>query len=106
MSDRSGSWRTCVGCREKGRPDVLLRVVANPTGDVEGSARDVVMVVPDPKRRTPGRGAWIHPDSECLQMAQRRRAFARALRVRTGAIDTQQLQSYLSDQAANTESAG
>ncbi|MGI8417598.1 MAG: YlxR family protein [Nakamurella sp.] len=106
MSDRSGSWRTCVGCRDKGRPDVLLRVVVYPAGDTEGTASDVVLVVPDPKRRKPGRGAWIHPDSGCLQAALRRRAFGRALRVRTNTIDTQQVQSYLSDQAANTESAG
>jgi predicted RNA-binding protein YlxR (DUF448 family) len=29
----------------------------------------------------PGRGAWLHPTSECLDAALRRRAFARALRI-------------------------
>jgi predicted RNA-binding protein YlxR (DUF448 family) len=29
----------------------------------------------------PGRGAWLHPASECLDAALRRRAFARALRI-------------------------
>ncbi|MDQ2848285.1 MAG: YlxR family protein [Actinomycetota bacterium] len=106
MSDRSGSWRTCVGCRESGRPDVLLRVVVSPAADTGGNAVDVAVVVPDLQRRKPGRGAWIHPDCGCLLLALRRRAFGRALRVRTSAIDTQQVQSYLSDQAANTESAG
>ena len=32
-------------------------------------------------RRMPGRGAWLHPDPHCLELAERRRAFGRALRV-------------------------
>ncbi len=39
-------------------------------------------VVPDPAGTAPGRGAHLHPTSECLQLAVRRRAFPRALRVR------------------------
>ncbi|HEX3788217.1 MAG TPA: YlxR family protein [Pseudonocardiaceae bacterium] len=38
-------------------------------------------VVPDPRRRLPGRGAWLHPSPDCLRAAERRRAFPRALRV-------------------------
>jgi len=34
----------------------------------------------------PGRGAWLHPDRQCLDAAIRRRAFARALRI-TGSPD-------------------
>ena len=61
--------RTCVGCRGTGgRPD-LVRVVV-----VEG------VVVPDPRARLAGRGAWLHPDPACLDLAVRRRALARALR--------------------------
>lgn len=44
------------------------------------------VVRPDPRRRSPGRGAWLHPDPSCLEQAQRRRAFARALRV-DGPVD-------------------
>lgn len=44
-------------------------------------------VVPDPRRRLPGRGAHVHPDPECLALAERRRAFPRALRV-AGPLDT------------------
>jgi predicted RNA-binding protein YlxR (DUF448 family) len=36
--------------------------------------------VPDPQRRLPGRGAYVHPVRSCLDDAVRRRAFARAFR--------------------------
>ncbi|HTK65213.1 MAG TPA: YlxR family protein [Pseudonocardia sp.] len=62
--------RTCVGCRSRSPAAGLLRVVA-----VHG------VLTPDPRRRLPGRGAWLHPDPECLSRAMRRGAFPRALRV-------------------------
>jgi len=65
--------RTCVGCRERAPVTDLLRVVA----------RDGTLV-PDPRRRLPGRGASLHPTPECLHAAERRRAFARALRLPGG----------------------
>ena len=34
----------------------------------------------------PGRGAWLHPNQQCLRAAIRRRAFGRALRI-TGSPD-------------------
>jgi predicted RNA-binding protein YlxR (DUF448 family) len=37
--------------------------------------------VPDPAHRLPGRGAHLHPDAACLDLAERRKAFPRALRV-------------------------
>jgi predicted RNA-binding protein YlxR (DUF448 family) len=38
------------------------------------------VVVPDPRARIAGRGAWLHPDPACLDLAVRRRALTRALR--------------------------
>ena len=38
------------------------------------------VVVPDPLGTAPGRGAHLHPTTECYELAERRRAFARALR--------------------------
>jgi len=61
--------RTCVGCRQRAPVSQLLRVVA----------RDGALV-PDPSRRLPGRGAHLHPDPACLELAERRKAFPRALR--------------------------
>jgi predicted RNA-binding protein YlxR (DUF448 family) len=39
------------------------------------------VVVPDPDATAPGRGAHLHPAPECYDLAVRRKAFARALRV-------------------------
>jgi uncharacterized protein len=36
--------------------------------------------VPDPYRRLPGRGAYLHPVRRCLDAAVRRQAFGRAFR--------------------------
>ena len=38
------------------------------------------VLVPDLHKRLPGRGAHLHPDLTCLDLAERRRAFPRALR--------------------------
>ncbi|WP_328795956.1 YlxR family protein [Halosaccharopolyspora lacisalsi] len=58
----------------------------------DGGAHRVA--VPDPHRGQPGRGAWLHPDPECLRLAERRRAFPRALRVR-GSIDLSAVRAHL-----------
>lgn len=63
----------CLGCRQRADRSVLLRVVA---AEVDG----VWSVVPDPRHRLAGRGASLHRDPDCLELAVRRRAFARALR--------------------------
>jgi uncharacterized protein len=42
-------------------------------------ARDGRVVV-DAAARLPGRGAWLHPASACLETAISRKAFGRALR--------------------------
>ncbi|OIQ83051.1 hypothetical protein GALL_351560 [mine drainage metagenome] len=53
-----------------------MRVVARPDG---GSEESLELVI-DAGRRMPGRGAWLHPDPQCLELALRRKAFPRALR--------------------------
>lgn len=71
--------RTCVGCRKRAPASELLRIVA--VMDEGDGASGAVRLVPDPRRRLPGRGAHLHPDPACLELAQRRRAFGRALRL-------------------------
>jgi predicted RNA-binding protein YlxR (DUF448 family) len=75
--------RTCVGCRVRTARTDLLRLVA-----VEG------VIVPDPSRTRPGRGAHLHPDLECLELAERRRAFPRAFRLE-GPLDVSVLRDRL-----------
>jgi len=61
--------RTCIGCGERAAKSDLLRVVA-----AEGE------IVPDVTLRLPGRGAYLHRSLACLERAERRKAFPRALR--------------------------
>ena len=62
--------RTCIGCGERAAKSDLIRVVA--AGDE---------IVPDVTLRLPGRGAYLHRSLACLERAQRRKAFPRALRL-------------------------
>jgi len=67
-----------VGCRSKRSPDELLRVIRRSDGTLEVG------------RAVPGRGAWLCRDTTtCMQLAERRKAFPRALRgeLAPGAID-------------------
>ncbi|WP_372452640.1 YlxR family protein [Pseudonocardia nigra] len=57
------------------------------------------VLTPDPRRRLPGRGAWLHPDPECLHRAERRSAFPRALRVR-GPLDTAPVRARIETDSA------
>ena len=67
-----------MGCRERAAKDELLRLVVG--SDPHGHPA----VVPDPGGGAAGRGAHLHPTTACLDLAVRRRAFARALRVSGG----------------------
>ena len=53
-----------------------------------------MVLVPDPSARRPGRGAWLHLAPGCLDLAERRRAFARALRVQ-GAVDAAAVRGHV-----------
>ncbi|MBA2309390.1 MAG: YlxR family protein [Pseudonocardiales bacterium] len=86
--------RTCVGCRSRVPVTGLLRVVA-----VDG------VLTPDPRRRSPGRGAWLHPDPGCLSRAERRTAFPRTLRV-PGPLDSGPVRQYVEQHVENTARPG
>ena len=60
--------RQCVGCREMKPKPELIRVVKSPEGEVSL----------DFKGKTPGRGAYVCPDPECLKKARKSRALERA----------------------------
>ena len=65
--------RTCIGCRQQVEQDSVVRFALD-------HSHDPPRVRVDPYRVAPGRGAWLHPSSECFQTALKRRAFHRAFR--------------------------
>ncbi|MCO6006465.1 YlxR family protein [Actinoallomurus purpureus] len=89
---RAAPRRTCVGCRVCAAKSDLLRLVV-----IEGS------IVPDPRGRLPGRGASLHPDQACLELAERRRAFSRAFRL-PGPLDVSALRHWLESQQGGSVS--
>jgi predicted RNA-binding protein YlxR (DUF448 family) len=72
-----------VGCRVRTAKADLLRVV-----DIDG------VLLPDPLARQPGRGAYIHPTTTCLDLALHRRVFVRALRS-AGPLEESAVRAYV-----------
>ena len=65
--------RTCIGCRRTDEQADLIRLVRVGGDVVDGTTP-----------RLPGRGAYLHRDLRCLDLAEQRRAIARALGVPGG----------------------
>ena len=63
--------RTCVACRQEAGKRSLVRLVRD-------AATGVVTV--DPTGRSNGRGAYLHRDPDCIELARRRGGLARALK--------------------------
>ena len=62
--------RTCVGCRGEAGKAGLIRVIRR----AEGGA------TVDPTGSAAGRGAYVHVDPTCVNLARKRRSLDRALR--------------------------
>lgn len=62
--------RTCIVTRRAGDADTLLRFVAGPD----------MSVVPDLKRKLPGRGCWVTADRVNVDKAAKKNLFRRALK--------------------------
>jgi predicted RNA-binding protein YlxR (DUF448 family) len=58
-----------VGCKRSCPDTELVRFVLN-----QG------VLQPDPARSAPGRGAWLHPVSQCIEAARKQGGFARSFR--------------------------
>ncbi|MDJ1158760.1 RNA-binding protein [Chelatococcus sp. SYSU_G07232] len=65
-----GSERRCIVSRRTGSPDEMIRFVAGPDG----------AVVPDIRRKLPGRGVWVTASRAAVDEAVRRKAFGRGLK--------------------------
>ena len=66
------SERTCIVTRRAGEPEGLLRFVAGPD----------MSVVPDLKRKLPGRGCWVTADRVHVDQAASKNLFARAFKAK------------------------
>lgn len=62
--------RRCIVTREVLYSDQMIRFVAGPNGEV----------VPDLKRKLPGRGVWVTANYDLVQQAVKQKAFARGLK--------------------------
>jgi uncharacterized protein len=61
-------------------------------------------LVPDLRGGLAGRGAWLHPNLDCLRQAERRRAFHRALRA-PGPLDVEAVRAHLSQRDSERQTA-
>ena len=66
--------RTCVACRQEAGKRALVRVVRDSQG----------RIALDAGGRAPGRGAYLHRDPACLEIARKKKALDRALRASAG----------------------
>jgi predicted RNA-binding protein YlxR (DUF448 family) len=69
MASRHEPRRTCVGCRQEAGKKGLIRIVRLPAGTV----------ALDASGKASGRGAYVHRDPSCIDLARKRRALDRAL---------------------------
>ena len=68
--DKKRPERTCVGCRQTGTKNELIRVVKTPDGNV----------TVDRNNKTSGRGAYLCMDPECLKKARKNKGLERSLK--------------------------
>ncbi|HSV07707.1 MAG TPA: YlxR family protein [Candidatus Binatus sp.] len=76
--------RTCVGCGQRTPQSALLRIVGGRDG-----------LRPDPTRRLPGRGGYLHADPACWARFVQRRGPVRSLRLTPARADRERLVAAL-----------
>ena len=70
LDDDTGPERTCVVTRVQRPPDEMIRFVLDPGRQV----------VPDLRRKLPGRGVWVTAEARYVEEAVKRGAFARGFK--------------------------
>ena len=69
-ADREGPERTCVATGQKGPPEAMIRFCLSPQG----------VVVPDLRRKLPGRGVWVAARKASVGQAVKKQAFSRGFK--------------------------
>lgn len=73
----AGPERTCIVTRTKGSPEDMIRFVVGPGG----------VVVPDIRRKLPGRGVWVTARADRVAEAVKRQAFMRGFKTKVTASE-------------------
>ena len=73
--EETGPERTCIVTRRKAAPDAMIRFVVGPDSSV----------VPDIRRKLPGRGVWLSAELAVVEKAVRAQAFARGFKAKVKA---------------------
>ena len=76
--EETGPERTCIVTRRKGPPEAMIRFVVGPDD----------VVVPDLRRKLPGRGVWVTTSEHVVAEAVRKKAFARGFKTKVRADAT------------------
>lgn len=76
--------RTCIACRTVAGKRGLVRIVGNAHG-----------VQVDPTGKMAGRGAYLHPDPHCWQIALQGTRLAQALRRPISQAEREELEAYM-----------
>ena len=70
QADREGPERTCAATGRKGPPEAMIRFCLSPQG----------VIVPDLRRKLPGRGVWVSARKAAIDLAVRKQAFQRGFK--------------------------
>jgi uncharacterized protein len=74
-ADQDGPERTCAVTGLKGPPEAMIHFCLSPDG----------AVVPDLRRKLPGRGVWVSARSAIVDQAAKRQVFSRGFKAKTEA---------------------
>lgn len=75
QADREGPERTCAATGRKGPPEAMIRFCLSPQG----------AVVPDLRRKLPGRGVWVSARKAVVDQAASKQVFARGFKAKAAA---------------------
>lgn len=77
--------RTCIGCRKKATKWELVRLVRNKSGQISV----------DESRKSPGRGAYVCPNLQCIRLALTPKKLNKVLRTNVTLKEIETLKQVL-----------